>query len=679
MGNPDPIQQKITIDADTSGAKQASDSLQELQKDTREMVSAELESTRSTDAYGETIKKVTSLRVALADQIDTHNQKTLAGVAVTDDEVEANQRRLAQLRAVTAALDEEGKKQQRVNAIIDQATTELREEAAAHDQANEARKEGTGSTNLFGGSMNSAFNAVSALTGGIIGGGGLIAALAVLADDLRENVQAAREFQEAFLNLQFLSDSFNEQEKKFVGKAAIFGGRSPAETATALAEVKSFFPGKSDKDNQAILLEIAELARTTDAPLSDLTSPFLGLVQSGLSPQEAQNTLRATIVQGGVSDPGKVGGLLGKVLSPGQQIGDLTAAESAGLVAGATGLDRRSPEEQITALNAILRSLLGNQSPEQQEIAQRAGIDTSDFLSALESLGKAVEEGLLSKADLDILVGGEGLNTAAALGDATKRNDLLNKVNAVVQASQSSRDLTADAISNQFKGDRGASLNFALKQAEAAESVADANTTDALESELAVQLLDNELRKDGVGPVRRFIARKIAGGLSAVGFSAETAVGAGDLVTGGELLGSPLYGAEADDRVKAQLEAANDGLIIDSGADFDEQLEAARQRVEERKRAEQEAAQADPANQQGFTDTLPASLGQVAGLEALSPAIYQLVAGLERNSQLLEQQQAEIAGGQGYFGRKAASVINNYNGSVFRGDPLIDDLDGRYR
>ncbi|MEL7087795.1 MAG: hypothetical protein AAGL98_05035, partial [Planctomycetota bacterium] len=308
---------------------------------------------------------------------DRYEREIREGAAATAATEQAEQERVQQIDRLGRELAEERRIQERVTAAV-------RRHEAAQDQA-------AVSGNRYGDVIDTMSGRMAAFVLSIVGTGGAVRALQVMGEELDRRIEQTREFAEAQLNLQFLGSTFNEQEREFLGRAAEAGGRSPVEVARAYTSLRSRFSDRSDAELQELFLEITETGITTDAGLEELTEAFAGLFAENNDSGRSQNILRESITQAGVGDPAVLARLFGKFLGPGQQLGNISEAESAGLVAASTALDTRAPEEQATGLRTVLLALLGNRSDQQQEIVDRAGIDTTNLLTVLDTLGQAQE------------------------------------------------------------------------------------------------------------------------------------------------------------------------------------------------------------------------------------------------------------------------------------------------
>ncbi len=446
---------------------------------------------------------------------DRYEQALNDGRRVSDRATEASRRRKREIDKLSRSLAAERR-------VQDRATASVRRHAVAADTS-------AASAGRLGGVTGALTGRFASVGASLLGTGGLIAALGILGRDLEERTRQTRDFLDANLELQFLSDSFNGQERDFLASASIFGGQDPSETTRAFTQLKSRFPGQSDEALQGLFLEILETGRATTAPLTPLTDAFSGLFQATGDAQASQNILRETIIQAGQADPQVITTLLGKFIGPGTGVLGLTAGESAGGVAGVTGLTTQRPEEQVQGLLTFLLNIKGKGTPDINEILEGAGIDrtSGDALEVASRVLDAVDRGKISIDQFETLTGREGIKIGSALLDPSRRTAFFEKVRKVAEQEFNTDDPTAQAIADQFQDDPRQALNFAIKQAETQAKVANSQDQGALEAALARQLLDNELKSRGKNAVSRFLAEKSFDTAAALGVGSEAATTVG--------------------------------------------------------------------------------------------------------------------------------------------------------
>jgi len=473
----DPIRQEIQTTYDGKGVEGAVKGMNALDRGNDELA-------RSTETRAQKMARLQDELVELIAKQDQYERE--AKEAGQSDEIATRhgEARRQQIARLSTEIAQETKYQNMAAEAVDRA-------AGSHERA-------SGRVGLMAQGYQSALAAAQGLVGGLIGVGGLMAALQAIRAEMEENVKAAREFAEASLNLQFMSDQFKPQEREFIGQAAEFSGRQPVEVAGAMADLKSRFPNLSDEQTQKLFMEVGETARTTPAPLSALVQAFSTIRQYESDPQKVQNILRASITQSGVSDPAQLSPLMAKFMGLGQQL-NLSAGQSAGAVAAATGLGL-APEESITGLRNIALSLQGKGTPDGAKVLKRLKIDRTNFLHALDQLAEANNAGLLKTKDIEDIGGRESVAVLSSLLDKERLADFQAKIKSVADAQQSPRDLTAEAIKQQFESDPLQETNFKLKRAEAEASTQKAGDVESMRTSLARQIIENRMRRDEIPP-----------------------------------------------------------------------------------------------------------------------------------------------------------------------------------
>jgi len=367
-----------------------------------------------------------------------------------------------------------------------------------------------------------------------VGAAGLQQAIQAIRSEMQAFVQDTEAVVEASLNLQFLDQEFDPQQREFVGKAAAFAGRSVTETARAFGELRSRLPQLDKQQQQQLFLQVAESGLTTEAPLQSLVNAFATIQQFEKDPQKAQNILREAINQAGVSDPGKLSPLFAKFLGVGTGLGGLDAGEAAGVAAAATGLGL-NPEEAITGIKNVTLSLRGKGTPAGRGILDAAGIaQDAPLLQQLQSLSAAVQSGQITEAQLEEIGGREAVGVFSSLVDPQQLKDFLAKVRSVDAAQDTDRDLTAEVIQNQVKDDERLRLSINLRQERARLEAARATSErslDAMRSELGKVTFERAQFEEGVGTIGRGASGFVFDTATFLGFDPITASRLGEFGT----------------------------------------------------------------------------------------------------------------------------------------------------
>lgn len=429
------------------------------------------------DAVAHLMDRLIALEVRLAQLTDQNASATRQATAATEKNTDAKRQQATATDRSADAQDRESK--------------ELR---SAGQNAIQAER----GWSMLTAAKTRMIGAMTGVVAGLVGASGVSAALRTVEQDLERTTQKSREFAEASLNLQYLNESFNPQERAFVGQAAIAAGRQPVEMIRAFAGLKSRFPGESQENVQALMMEVAQTARTTDAPLSDLTNSFATIYQFTGNAQQSQNILRESIIQAGSDNPAVLAPLMARFMGIGQAVG-LQPGQSAGAVAAATGLGL-SPEVSVTGLTNVALALQGKGTPEGAKILRKLGIKQGDDLfGTLEKLSGAG----LKTGQLESIFGREGLPVASQLSDANQLADFLAKVAKVQEASTTSRDLTGEAIADQEAADPLTAANQRIKELEARIAMQQNQDVEALRFDQLRKEQETILRSQGAGPVWR--------------------------------------------------------------------------------------------------------------------------------------------------------------------------------
>jgi hypothetical protein len=630
MADPDPIQQRIKIEADTSGAREASEATDQYQK-----------------------------------QVEESGQ----------------------------AIDKATQSEERHEKAVDESTKAKRDAKRATDDHSDAMKSGEQSNESFGSTLSDltrdldkATFGLASMAGGFVGAGGLVAAFEAgnraaekTIERLQKIVDLANEAARATLDLHAVNQTFDEGEEKMVEALANMTGRDFGEMAGVLTQFRSS-NAHLDRETQDQLIQgsLVPLMMSTDKDPSSLAK-FIGRVSSTTSdPREINNLVNESISLAGEGDPSAYLGAAGELMVSGRSAG-LEPAETLALLGFASG--RFETAESKTMLRNVFSGLSAD--PVLRGKLAEMGISTDG--DPLDIIRRMQAAGFESEQTVELFGKENAPIVDAMMAEMGTVNRFVEDTQAAVMGSDQANAYLQDLTKNSPRHANALKIlqqqqqlqSLERRQAEQAQDYQIARNAVEFELEEAVQRgeIDASAKEARLKEFDRLASggpdfrRRVRGTLRDK-YSRDTPLDqidyndvlleAADLVgKGGGLISDVLPGGNSSTAVPLR-EAVKESL--ETPPDLPTP-------------APDRRPSTPPAIQQGSAG----SLGQAAGSEVLLPAISQLIATSERTNQLLEQQQAEIAGGQGYFGRKAASVINNYNGSVFRGDPLIDDLDGRNR
>jgi hypothetical protein len=420
---------------------------------------------------------------------EVRNERTMAsGQQTTEQSTRAAERRRHQIERLSRVIGEEERVQQRASASVRRYAQDTQQATAA--------------TADWDARLTAVKATVVGFAAGLIGPAGLQRALAIIRQEIEQNVEASREFSDALLELMFLQETFGQQDREYIGQVAGEAGRSPVEVARVFADIVSRRAQASPQEQRALLDQVLQSGMTTTAPLASLADAMLTIQQMESDPQAAQNILFEGIRQAGVADPGRIAPLFGQFMATGVEVGGLSPGQAAGALAGATGMGMR-PSRATTGLTNLVLGISGQGTPQGREIMERAGIDRSEFLPALQQLSDAVQSGAISSEELEQIAGREGLAVTAMLSDPERLRRFMGAVTAVEGAAASPRDLTGERIREVFGADELARLNLIMKQEEAGVEAARSGDVRAMRIAAGRQALERHLIDEGYNPFRR--------------------------------------------------------------------------------------------------------------------------------------------------------------------------------
>lgn len=348
---------------------------------------------------------------------------------------------------------------------------------------------------------------LASLATGYIGVQKIAEAFQLLKQDLIETSEAAKEFAKSFRDLQFLSSEFNPRERAFVASSAAVAGRGMSETSQAFAQFKSKLPELSRQEQTQAFLEVAELGRTTDAPLESLVTAYSAIanVTGERDAGKIQNIIAKIKELAPETDLSAIGESIADPLAAGQAAG-MSLAETLGLteVIAKGVADQR---KGATQARTFILSLAGKGTPEGEKTLERLGVKRGDgMMEALSALKGANDRGELSVEDVEGLFGREA--TAGGLAAITGVDQVRDFTAQFEEAASGKRDITSEMINKQLAGDETTRLTFAIATTDAqieAEKVTGEHANDALAAELTRKRLELGSRQRGDSAVKRAI------------------------------------------------------------------------------------------------------------------------------------------------------------------------------
>lgn len=479
--------------------------------------------------------------------------------------------------------------QQAKRELQDVSRAEKKVAADTKDMGDAARRT-TRDNDMFGSSIEGAARQLKALAAGMLGSQGIIAIYETFASAARavnremgENLRLTKEQAQARLDLAALSGFESEADMAMIDQFAVQSGRGPADVARLLTQIKSAMPNASVQQQAEVLRRTAMMASISESGMPRLADPLLTLQDQTGDARIASNILMAAIEQAREPDPGRLGPYITRFGLTGMSVGGLSPGESAGLLSATTKF--MTPEVASTTLDAAVRAIRGNTSPEARAILEREGVDTSDTLTAFRQIGAAVEAGRISRAEIQIIGGEQGMRLFGGLANASARQDYFARVAAVAAAERSEEDLLAQKVQGVLGSSRIQSLNLLSKQQQSRLEVMRGRDTAALSADAARNELEIALREragndpetwtparienalqvydtmvyEGYDPVRAAaLAPNYAFGLTYLGMSHTPWLFRRILHTGGDLPGGGGEAGDVDPEIESRVQSRLD-------------------------------------------------------------------------------------------------------------------------
>jgi len=206
---------------------------------------------------------------------------------------------------------------------------------------------------------------------------------------------------------------------------------------TTLAEVVSKRSELSNKQQDQLVREIFQSASGTSASPDALQKALLTIGQfSNNNFARAQNILFRGIKKAGVADPSEFIAPMGDVVPTAVELGDLSAGQATGVLAGALGRGK-APRQTGTAMKLIIQRLLGSRSSAGKDILPRIGVDfDQNLLEAMKQVFEARQAGRLSGREMSAIFGAEAGPFAQTLFSESVFPSFLAKVRAVGRAGR---------------------------------------------------------------------------------------------------------------------------------------------------------------------------------------------------------------------------------------------------
>jgi len=361
---------------------------------------------------------------------------------------------------------------QRIEVQADDAQRELRETSRATDDMSRSTREAGEEANR----ASSEHDDLGKKLAGIVSGAALAQGAFSAYNDmvsantrlLKENAEQAERVAKASLDLSFLQEAADPEERRFAQRAAVFAGRDPTEGLTAFGRLKSLNPQATQKELRELFGQVVAKGQQTQTPLGDLVQAFDVINKFVDDPIASGNILDQAITEAGEIDPAKLSPLIGQFLGTGVNLGKLEPGEAVGLLAGATGLGL--PREKATTglLNIVLA--LSGKNEQGRRILTRAGVGRGDPIEQLRQISAAIRSGRLAEQDLETIVGRDALPLATALAnERLLEGRVLSSAANVQAAGQRPESQILEKSARQFREDLQLALNLGVEQSKAEE------------------------------------------------------------------------------------------------------------------------------------------------------------------------------------------------------------------
>jgi hypothetical protein len=288
-------------------------------------------------------------------------------------------------------------------------------------------------------------------------------------DDIRDSVNSMKQFQNAFIQLQFLGDNYKSPglRKKIHGlaKSSGVGAGEIALGANALQSMTGYLDGKgpaaAGKIRGRMLSELTRLRKTTPATIDQMTPMFAKMrsFYPGLTARGQSNITNYMIEQAGVSNVGELTPVAPKMFSAGK-IGGMDARTAAGMGSFMTH-KTGSAAEAATAMRRISLKLM-LKDPDEAEAIRSLAFGATDPTAGRKNLMK--NAGVVSgdNAYQRILKIAE-LNKTSPLSVQSKK-DLVGERGAAQLNALLENPEALDAMVQRFKAKTGPQFDMVGKK-----------------------------------------------------------------------------------------------------------------------------------------------------------------------------------------------------------------------
>ena len=383
----------------------------------------------------------------------------------------------------------------------------------AAGKAGRQTREGMGGMQRAMGGLQSQMQTLAA---GMLGAGGIVAALRSVSAEMAKVEAQSRSSTEAMRATMALTMLKGERAEvaKAVWSAAALSGRPIEEVAPAHYTLRGGTAGMESGRRQGLMNQAALMAKTDpSASLDTLVSMFgtAGTMAPDMSPQQVGNLLSRTIEQA-KTGPNEMAALMPEILAAGKTAG-MDPATSSAMFAFAT---TRGPGGRVsgTAAKAAILGLLAP-TPEVKKAMRAAGMPAgADAMGRLKWLTE--RKGQLPPETVAALGGREGISAVSAL--TTQPEAFKEEIAGMKEAVSKPGSRLVERIQAMHGELRGQRSLDQLKQAEVLIQK-ERTQPKVLANEAFRKTVDLILAQQGASPLARDVVGRMTKGRQYLGIS----------------------------------------------------------------------------------------------------------------------------------------------------------------
>lgn len=214
----------------------------------------------------------------------------------------------------------------------------------------------------------------------VVGLGSVASAIAVgravwgkFTKDIADSVKALKEFQDEFINIQFLLEHYKDPKFRPHMKAlATAAGIPPREMSKGVYALESMTSYATPARRAGMLTELIKVRKTTNVPLAELVPTFakMGKIYPGLTGRGMANITQFMLEKAGIASPGELAAIAPRIFVAGK-LGRLDPRTAAAMGAFMT-LSTGSAARAATGMEMAMRKLLLEDPDEQEAIRNLA-------------------------------------------------------------------------------------------------------------------------------------------------------------------------------------------------------------------------------------------------------------------------------------------------------------------